>query len=207
MAVALSKATYRDSVIGGHDGMDRALAWQSNAGTIFGLNAVYAASGAAQATTTTQAKTVNATAYTVGGKLFSKGATDNFWTLGGAGSATTVAASSFQKYALCVDDTGAATVQEALQSTVSAAAVTWQNVTAMAKANPQNPWAPIISILNGSRAIFAILTIATDSTHTFIPGTTALNAAGITATFNDGIDPALMPVIQNERAQLLGLNI
>lgn len=203
MTVALATATYRDSVIGGHDGMDRALAWQSNAGTIFGLNCVYAASGATTATTTSQVKTVNSTQFSVGGKLFTKGATDNFWTLAG----TTVAAGSFQKYALCVSDAGVASVVEATQSTVSAAAVTWQNVTPMAKANPQNPWAPIISILTASRAIFAILTIATDASHTFIPGTTLLGAAGITATLNDGIDPALMPVIQNDRAQLLGLTI
>ena len=203
MAIALGKAIYPERGIGGRDGMERAMAWQSNAGTLFGLNCAYSAAGAAQATTTTQAKIVNTTTYTIAGKILSKAATDNYWTLAG----TTVAANSFQKYALLIDDTGAASVQEATQSTVSAAAVTWGNVTALAKAAPQNPYAPIISMLSGSKAILSILTIATATATTFVPGTTALNAAGITATFIDGIDPALMPVIYNERSLLLGLSI
>lgn len=202
MTVSLSKAVYRESVLG-RDGMERALAWQGNAGALFSLNCVYAACGAAQATTTTAAKTVNSAQFTVGGKLFTKGATDNFWVLSGA----TVPVASFQKYALCVDDSLAASVQEATPSTVSAAAVTWTNVSAAAKAVPQNLWAPLATILSSSKAIFAILTIATDATHTFIPGTTALNATGITATFNDGIDPALNPLIYNERGLLLGKDI
>jgi hypothetical protein len=37
-------------------------------------------------------------------------------------------------------------------------------------------------------AIVGVLTVATDSTHTFTPGTTLLGAAGITATYIDGID-------------------
>ena len=205
MAITLSLAKYKE--LGGRDSLERASIWQGNAGSIYGLNAVYAASGAAQATTATQAKTVNTTPYTVGGRLFSKGATDNFWTLGVAGSATVVAASSWQKYLLCVDDAGAATVVEGTQSTVSAAAVTWGNIAAAQGANPKNLWASLISVLNASRCIFAVATVATDSTHTFTPGTTAFNGTGITTTFIDGIDSSLYPLMANESGLLVGLKI
>lgn len=201
MTISLVSTRFRES--SGRDGLERASLWQGNAGTVFGLNCAYSGAGCATATTTTQAKIVNTTAYTVGGKILSKGATDNFWTLAG----TTVAASSWQKYLLCISDTGTASVVEGTQSTVSAAAVGWGNVTAAAKAFPQNPWAPIITVLSASRAILGVLTIATDSSHTFIPGTTALNATGITATFIDGIDPSLMPVMANETGLLVGQNI
>lgn len=205
MAITLSLAKYKE--LGGRDSLERASIWQGNAGSIYGLNAVYAAAGAAQATTTTQAKTVNATAYTVGGRLFSKAATDNFWTLGSASSATVVAVNSWQKYLLCVDDTGAATVVEGTQSTVNAASVGWGNIAAAQGANPKNMWAALISVLNGSRCIFSVLTVATDATHTFTPGTTALNATGITSTFIDGIDSTLFPLMANESGLLVGLKI
>lgn len=198
MTVALSSVRFRE--MAGRDSLERASLWQGNAGTIYGLNCAYAAAGAAQATTTSQAKIVNTTPYAIGGKLFSKSATDNFWTLAG----TTVAANSWQKYLLCISDTGTASVVEGTQSTVSAAAVGWGNVTPAAKAFPQNPWAALVTVLSSSRCILSVLTIATDSSHTFVPGTTALNAAGITATFADGIDPTLFPLMANDTGLLIG---
>lgn len=201
MTISFSSVKFRET--SGRDSLERASLWQGNAGTAFGLNCAYSGAGCATATTTSKAKIVNTTAYTVGGKILSKGATDNFWTLAG----TTVAASSWQKYLLLIDDAGAASIQEGTQSTVSAAAVSWGNVTAAAKAFPQNPWAPLISILSASKAILGVLTIATDSTHTFVPGTTLLGAAGITATFIDGIDPSLMPLMANDSGLLIGQSI
>lgn len=205
MTVVLSTAKYRE--VGGRDALERASIWAGNAGTLFGLNAAYAACGAGIATTTTKVRSNAATAFTIGGQLFSKASTDNLWTLGGAGSATVVPASSFQKYALMIDDAGVATVQEATASQVSAAAVTWANVVAAAKANPQNLWAPIISLLSASRCVFTVITVATNGATQFTPGTTALNAAGITTTYQDGIDPSLMPILVNERGLIHGLSI
>jgi hypothetical protein len=205
MTISLTSARFREA--SGRDGLERASLWQGNAGTAFGLNCAYSAAGCATATTTSKAKIVNTTAYTVGGRILSKGATDNFWTLGGAGSATTVAVGSWQKYLLCIDDAGAASVVEGTQSSVSAAAVSWVNVSPAAKAFTQNPWAPIITVLSASRAILGVLTVATDATHTFIPGTTLLGATGITATFIDGIDPSLMPMMANDSGLLIGQSI
>lgn len=200
MAVALSFAKYRE--IDGRDSMARASIWQGNAGAYFGNNSVYADPALAIATTAQQIKTTASAQFTVGGKLFTKAATDNLWTFGVAGSNTTVAVGFTQKYAVCIDDAGAATVQEATQA-LTAGAVTWANVTAAAKANPQNAWAPLISILNASRAIFGIVTVV-NVTNPFIPGTTAFNAAGVTTTFNGGIEPALNPILANERGLIAG---
>ena len=136
---------------------------------------------------------------------YSKAATDNFWTLGSATSNTTVAINSFQKYALCVDDTGVATVQEATQSTVSAAAITWYNVTPIAGGGNKSSWAALCAILNASKCIFGVVTVATTS-GTFIPGTTLLGAAGITTTYQAGIEPALNPLLANERGLVAGIS-
>lgn len=131
-----------------------------------------ALSGIARGTTAQKAKTVNTTTYRVDGKNYSLAGSDDFWTLAG----TTVAVSAFQKYLLCIDASATASIIEGTQSTVSAAAVVLPN-------HPQ------------AKCILGVLTIATDATHTFIPGTTALNATGITATFQDGFDSALLKLV------------
>lgn len=142
---------------------------------LFLLADIYSAIVAARGTTATKAKTTNTAQYSVNGALLIKAATDDLWTFGGAGSTTTVAISSFQKYNLLLDAAGTASVLEGTQSLVSAAAVVL----------------PTIPAVN-TKCIIATLTIATDGSHTFIPGTTALNAAGITATFQDGFDPGYL---------------
>lgn len=202
MAVVLGKAVYREAIIG-RDGMERALAWQGNAGSLYGLNMVYARPIVATGTTTSKVKTTAAADFVVGGTIFNKAATDDFWTLSGA----VVAISSWQKYILCVDDGGVATALEATQSNVSAAAVTFGNIAAAAKAFPQNPWAPLITILSASRCVFGVLTVATNASTTFTPGTTLLGAAGITATYINGLDPLLLPLVYGDRNQLLGTTI
>jgi lysophospholipase L1-like esterase len=117
------------------------------------------------ATVTSQAKTTNQVDYAISGQVFRLAASDNFWTLTGS----VVAISSWQKYLLMVDGSGVATVQAGLASTVSAAAVTL----------PAPP---------AGKAIIGVLTVATNGATTFTPGTTLLGAAGITATFIDGLD-------------------
>ena len=130
------------------------------------------AAGTARGTTAQKAKTVNNYTFMIDGAFKSLSATDDFWTLSG----TTVAVSSWQKYFLCVDASGTASIIEGVQSTTSAAAVVLPNL-------PQ------------AKSVVAILTVATDATHTFVPGTTALNGTGITATFADGYDGTSLYVV------------
>jgi hypothetical protein len=121
----------------------------------------------AQATTASKAKTTNATVLREAGAAFALAATDNYWTL--APAASVLAVASFRRY-LLIDTAGVASVLASNDSTVSAASCRFPALPA-----------------NGS-AVVGVLTVATDATHTFTPATTALNAAGITATFIDGID-------------------
>lgn len=172
----------------------RAAAELANALAAFDLSSALTAAGCALATTTTQAKTTATLAYTVGGKFFSKAATDNFWTLSGK----VVPAGSFQKYLLLIDTAGAATVQEATPSVVNAASVTWANV------SNASPYAALLTVLGSTKCIVGTLTITTDATHPFTPGTTALNATGITATFQDGPDQALFPILAGPSGALIG---
>lgn len=166
----------------------------ANAGAAFAMSRSLSAAGVATGTTTSKVKTVNTLTYTVQGVFYSKGATDDFWTLSG----TTVAASSWQKYLLLIDTAGAASVQEATQSVVSAAAVKWTNVSGV------SAWAPFFTSISTTKAVVGVLTVATDSTHTFIPGTTLLGAAGITATYVDGIDMSILPLIGNGAGTIIG---
>lgn len=177
-----------------HSNAARAAAELANATNAYGLSRALTAAGIARGTTAQKAKIVNTLQYSVAGNQFSKAATDDFWTLSG----TTVAVASFQKYLLLIDTAGAASIQEATQSVVNAASVAWTNISGL------SAWAPILSVLAGSKAIAGVLTIATDATHTFVPGTTALNGTGITATFVDGIDQSILPNIANQLGTQLG---
>jgi lysophospholipase L1-like esterase len=131
----------------------------------------------ATATTTSQVKTTNQVDFEISGQVFRKAATDNFWTLTGGVQPI----SSWRKYLLMVSSAGAASVLQSPQdSLVSAAAV-------------------ILPPPSAGKAVFGVLTVATNGATTFTPGTTLLGAAGITATYIDGLDPsittALAPVI------------
>lgn len=170
----------------------------ANAVTAYSLNFPLTAAGCATATVTSKAKTANTLTYTINGVFKSLVATDNFWTLGGATSATTVQVNCFQKYLLLVDGSGTATVQEGLQSVTSAATVLWTNVNSFGR------FGPILSIWNAGKTVAGVLTIATDATHTFTPGTTLFGATGITATFIDGLDQSLLPLLGNETGLIIG---
>lgn len=174
----------------------RAASELANANAALHLSYAVTAAGVATATVTSQVKIVNTLTFLINGKFFSKAATDNFWTLSG----TTVAISSWQKYLLLIDASGVMSIQEGLQSNVSAAAVGWTNVTSL------SAWAPLLSVLNAGKAIVGVLTVATSSAATFVPGTTLLGAAGITATYQDGVDPSLLPLLANEQGLVTGLN-
>jgi hypothetical protein len=128
-------------------------------------NRCFGKAATAQGTTTSKVKSVNSVDFAIDGAIFRKAGTDDLWTLSGS----VVAISSWQKYLLCLDSAGAASIVAGTASTVSAAAVT-------------------LPTLPTSKAVIGVLTIATNGSTTFTPGTTALNAAGITATFADGLD-------------------
>lgn len=141
---------------------------------LLSANSAGSVSGAiAQGTTPAKVKTTVSVTYRIDGAIqTAKGATDDFWTLAG----TVVAASSWQKYVLMIDSAGAASVAEGIQSLVSAAAV-------------------VLPAPQQAHSIVGILTIATDATHTFTPGTTSLTATGITATFVNGYDPSYLTLV------------
>lgn len=143
----------------------------TNAQSLLIANEALTAAGCATATTTSKAKTVNTLTFKIDGAFYSLSATDNFWTLTGG----VVAVSSFQKWLLCVNSAGTASVIPGVAA-ATAAAVTFP-------APPQGV------------CIAGVLTVATDATHTFTPGTTLLGAAGITATFIDGFDSSLLALI------------
>lgn len=176
--------------------VERAAAELANAVAIYQMSHIYVSGLVATATTTSKVKTVtNTITYTVGGAWQTTLApTDNFWTLSGA----VVPASSWQKYALLLDTSQAASVQEATSSVVSAAAVSWANVTGV------SPWAPFISMVGSTKVVVGVLTVATDSTHTFTPGTTGLGAAGITATYVNGIDQSVLPLLGTGASLVIG---
>lgn len=190
--MAFTTANYIDT--GPRGSLIRGAAELGNALGAYGLSRALTAAGCATGGTTTKAKTAATLTYTVAGTFYSKNATDDFWTLSG----TAVAAASWQKYLLLIDTAGAASIQEGMQSKVAAASVVWTNIAAYSK------WAAFLTALGSTKAIAGVLTVATDATHTFTPGTTALDAAGITATFIDGIDQSILPLLAGPTGTLIG---
>lgn len=122
----------------------------------------------ATATVTSKVKTTNATVLKNSGVANAVAATDNAWTLTG----TTFAAGLFRRYLLLVDAADAFTVQ-ASSDAATAALCLWNNLPA------------------DGLAIAGILTIQ-NATNPFIPGTTLLGAAGVTATYIDGYDDSVI---------------
>ena len=105
-------------------------------------------------------------------------ATDDLWTLGPASSV--LAAGSVRSYLLLWDGTSATTVVSVLQSNDLLIA-NYANATAAIAALRWTALPP-----NGT-VIVGILNIA-NTTNPFIPATTLLGAAGVTATYVDGPD-------------------
>jgi hypothetical protein len=122
--------------------------------------------GIAIGTDTAKVKTAATINYTVDGVFYTKGATDDFWTLSG----TTVTSGNANKYLLCIDSAGAASIVEGTQAASAASVVL--------------PSAP------ASKCVVGILQVET--TGDFIPGTTALSAGTVTDTYTDGYAPALI---------------
>lgn len=168
----------------------------ANAALVNTLSRPLSAAGVTIATTATKVKTANTLVFTINGVFYSMNATDNLWTLSG----TVVAASSWQKYALLVDTTGASgpSIVEGTQSKVSAAAVTWVNL------GYNTPWDPYLSAVGSTKVVVGVLTVAIGSSGSFTPGTTALDDANVTDTYIDGVDQSLLPVIANAVGTTVG---
>jgi len=191
--MALSVAKYINNAP--RQSVQRAAAEMGNALSAFAQNRILTSGGLAIAGTTSKVQNASTITFTIDGAFLSKAATDNLWTPAGS----VVAVSSWQKYVLMLNAAGAASVQEGVASTINAASVAWTNISAI------SDWAPLLTLLNSGKAIAGVLTIATNSSTTFTPGTTALNAAGITATYTNGIDPSLLPLIGDSQATILGI--
>ena len=143
----------------------------ASAHTYFALNGVASTTVATTplvdiATTATKVKTTNATVLRNAGALNALGATDNLWTLTGG----VLAVASFRRYLLLVDASDTATVLASDDVTTAAADCRW-----------------VTQPANGL-AIVGVVTVATDASTTFTPGTTNLSAAGITDSYIDGWD-------------------
>jgi hypothetical protein len=131
-------------------------------------NAVYQDPGVGIGTTTTKARTTASTLFRTDGEFrAAKASTDDLWTLAGA----TVPVGSFCRFLFLIDSAGAASVvQGPIATTDVGAAVT-------------------PDLVPESKALFGTLKVQCTSAQ-FVPGTTALNAAGITFTFTDGYEAA-----------------
>jgi hypothetical protein len=137
-------------------------------------NAVYTAAGSAQATNTTGVKTANTTVFTIDGVFKSKALTDPMWAL--TGTAVTAGGSgATMHYALCLNASGTASVVQGPTNQGSTTA-----------------WTPApANQLPADIAIVATLKISLAAATVFTPGTTSLTAAGVTSTFEDGMDAQL----------------
>lgn len=168
----------------------------ANAALQYGMSRPLSAAGVTIGTTVQTVKTANTLVFTINGVFYSMNATDDLWVLSG----TVVAAASWQKYALLVDTTGASgpSIVEATQSKISAAAVKWTNL------GSATPWDPFLSTVGSTKVVVGVLTVATGASTTFTPGTTALDAVGITDTYIDGIDQSLLPLIANGSGTSVG---
>jgi len=86
---------------------------------------IFTSAALAVATVTSPVKSVASSVYSTSTGIFTVIATDNQFTLGSATSNTNVAIGGFQKYLLCLNAAGVASVIEGVQNLVSLATVTF----------------------------------------------------------------------------------
>jgi hypothetical protein len=153
-AADLDSRPARDTIRQQHNAIVADFYYHSQNGLIASTIATQPA--CATAPVTSKVKTTNATVLKENGIAVALAATDNFWTLTGS----TFAAGLFRRY-LLLDTAGVASVQ-ASSDAATKALCTWNNLPAL------------------GTSIVGILTIQ-NATNPFIPGTTLLGAAGVTA--------------------------
>lgn len=131
------------------------------------INAPLATATVAIGTTVQKVRTTATATFRIDGVFKSKASTDDFWTLSG----TTIADGFVNKYLLCIDADGAASIVEGTQAATAGAVV--------------------LGAWPASKSVLGILTVATTGAA-FVPGTTGLDAAEVTDTYTDGFDAALI---------------
>ena len=167
--IAVNASGIADGTGGSGLGIVGALLQSLNAEIRRTSNLALTAAGVAMGTTTTKAKTVNSLTYLIDGVFKVKAGTDDFWTLSG----TTVPIGGSCLFVFLINAAGTASVVQGPVSTTS-------TVTTV----------PVAQVAD-SLCIVATLKVVS-STVTFVPGTTALNAANLTFTFADGFDGSLI---------------
>lgn len=130
----------------------------------------------ATGTTTSKVKTTATSQFFVNGVPKSLTATDDLWTLTGAN----LAIGSVRRYQLLWDGTTATTV-------VSVAASGDEVIADYADATEALAACRWPALPPNGTVIVGVLSIA-NVTNAFVPGTTLLGAAGVTATYRDGPD-------------------
>ncbi|HKR56932.1 MAG TPA: hypothetical protein VJS20_11585 [Gemmatimonadales bacterium] len=167
------------AALNGRSTGEAALIQTFNAFLMQETNTALTAAGSAQATNTTGVKSANTTTFVIDGVFKSKGATDPLWTLTGSAVTAGVGGATMH-YLLCLNASGTASVIQG--PTNQGSTTVW--TPAPANQMPQDI------------AACATLKISLTATTVFTPGTTALNAAGVTATFEDGCDATLWGAYQ-----------
>ena len=140
-------------------------------------NVCMSVAGLAIGTTTSKAKTVNRLDYTIGGRAYSKAATDDLFTLSG----TALAVNEVCAFFLWLDSSGAASItQSAIKKNSTAAsgyvegAFEW----------PSSP----------TKACVGMLKVSTAVAPTVTPGSTALSASNVTTTYVNALGDYGAPV-------------
>lgn len=157
-------------------GMVGALVQSFNALLRLVANAAYSAAAVAIATVTTQVKTTATLTYLISGVFKTKAATDNFWTVAILQAATgfaNIPIGSAAMFLFMIDAAGVATVIEGPVG-----------VGANAPAVPADS-IPEDRCIAGTCKVVAV-------SAAFLAGTDAWNKAGVTFTFSDGYDAALV---------------
>lgn len=125
------------------------------------LNRCFGICGLVIATTSTKIKTATAVDYTINGLNYQKAATDNITITAGAVQAI----STFCKYLVSVDSSGAVTTTKGEDATTAVLA--------------------LLPDLPADNAPIGYFQVATSGADTFTAGTTALDAAQVTDTYVD----------------------
>lgn len=141
----------------------------------------------ATATTKSKVKTTATSQLWVAGVVKSLTATDDFWTLTG----DSLAAGYVRRYALLWSGASATTVMSVQASDDQSIAEAGSSALALAACRWSTPIPPTVTCVG-------ILSIV-NTTNAFVPGTTLLDATGVTATYVDGPDANVIV------ASLLGL--
>lgn len=137
-------------------------------------NALLATGTVAIGTTKSKVRTTAIATYLVDGALKTKAATDDLWTLSG----DDVIAERYNIYLLYLDAAGAASIA------AGTAAAALADV--------------VVPEPEASKSIIGHLVVQTAAATTFEPGTTLLDAAGITATYVNGPPAAYMSALQEQ---------